>query len=72
MEIYGDFDGFYSFLLQLERLPRITRVPKMTLKRTNGERKQQGRMKAEVTLSIFFEGGSDDSDDTTISRGGRL
>ena len=26
MNLAGDFNGFYAFLLQLEKLPRITRV----------------------------------------------
>ena len=26
MSLAGDFNGFYAFLLQLEKLPRITRV----------------------------------------------
>ena len=29
MSLSGDFNGFYSFLLQLEKLPRITRVTQM-------------------------------------------
>lgn len=47
----GSFDGFYSFLLELERLPRITRVPDMTLEQEDGE---TGEMTAEFTLSIYF------------------
>ena len=52
MEIIGDFDGFYSFLLSLEKLPRITRMPEMKLKKIEGE---EGKMTADITLSIFFE-----------------
>lgn len=52
MEILGDFDGFYSFLLDLERLSRITRIPDMTLKKLSDA---EGHMKATFTLSIFFE-----------------
>ena len=33
MVITGDFDGFYSFMLELEKLSRITRLPKMKLKK---------------------------------------
>lgn len=52
MTIVGNFDGFYSFLLELEKLKRITRMPRMELKKvTDGE----GQMEAEVVLSIFFE-----------------
>lgn len=55
MTISGDFDGFYNFMLALEKLPRITRMPKMRLSK---EREAEGFMSAEVVLSIFF-----DSDD---------
>jgi type IV pilus assembly protein PilO len=52
MSLSGDFRGFYSFLLALEKLPRITRVTTMELKKID---QQDGAMTAEVTLSIFFE-----------------
>lgn len=52
MLIFGNFDGFYSFLLELEKLPRITQLPKMRLRKFESE---QGEMQAEVVLSIFFE-----------------
>ena len=53
--IEGDFDGFYAFLLEVERLPRITQMPLMQLsKLTNAD--EEGMMQAEITLSIFFEG----------------
>lgn len=48
----GDFKGFYRFLIELERLPRITRIPDMQLKRRPGE---NGRMDIEFTLSIYFQ-----------------
>jgi type IV pilus assembly protein PilO len=52
MSLSGDFSGFYSFLLQLEKLPRITRVTGMDLKKID---EKDGAMSANVTLSIFFE-----------------
>jgi type IV pilus assembly protein PilO len=52
MEIIGDFDGFYSFLLDLEQLSRITRIPDMKLSKLHDT---EGHMKAGFTLSIFFE-----------------
>ena len=57
MSLSGDFNGFYSFLLQLEKLSRITRVTKMNLQKIN---EHDGEMSAQLTLSIFFEpdGGS--------------
>jgi type IV pilus assembly protein PilO len=55
----GEFDGFYQFLLELENLPRITRMPQMKLQKlgAGGANKDlpTGIMKAEFTLSIYFE-----------------
>src|SRR5689334_5156728 len=52
MSLSGDFNGFYSFLLQLEKLPRITRVTNMSLSKITD---RDGEMQATLTLSIFFE-----------------
>ena len=57
----GQFDGFYQFLLDLERLDRITRVHKMELSRTDsragpkGQSVDPGSMKAEFILSIYYQ-----------------
>lgn len=56
MVILGDFDGFYSFLLELEKLQRITRTPTMSLKKLRAA--DEDLMQADIVLSIFFEGGS--------------
>ena len=59
MIMEGPFDGFYEFLLQLENLPRITRIHAMSLSRLDGESTDAitpGGMRAEFTLSIYFEG----------------
>ncbi len=53
MTIIGDFSGFYTFLQELEKLPRITRTPNMKLKKLKD---QDGEMQADMVLSIFFEG----------------
>ena len=52
MALSGDFNGFYSFLLQLEKLPRITRVTNINLHKIND---RDGEMQAQMTMSIFFE-----------------
>ncbi|MEX0776597.1 MAG: type 4a pilus biogenesis protein PilO [Phycisphaeraceae bacterium] len=57
MVIAGDFDGFYSFMLELERLSRITRLPQLKMKKVMTP-SETASMEAELTLSIFF-----DSDD---------
>ena len=52
MKISGDFNGFHDFLRKLEALPRITRIVEMKLIRAN---EVNGHMKAEFTLSIYFQ-----------------
>jgi type IV pilus assembly protein PilO len=52
MSLSGDFKGFYAFLLQLEKLPRITRITQMSLQKLP---EHEGQMQAQLTLSIFFE-----------------
>jgi type IV pilus assembly protein PilO len=52
MSLAGDFNGFYAFLLQLEKLSRITRVTQMNLQKISD---RDGEMQAQMTLSIFFE-----------------
>ncbi|MFN0011542.1 MAG: type 4a pilus biogenesis protein PilO [Phycisphaerales bacterium] len=53
VEITGDFDGFYRFLLELERIPRITRLPDLKIVRMGDN---DGTMKATFTLSIYYQG----------------
>jgi type IV pilus assembly protein PilO len=52
MSLSGDFNGFYAFLLQLEKLARITRVTQMNLQKID---EHDGQMQAQMTLSIYFE-----------------
>ena len=51
IDIEGDFDGFYRFLLDLERVPRITRLSDMKIQRKDDE---NGLMRAKVTMSIYY------------------
>lgn len=51
LSLSGNFNGFYAFLLQLERLPWLTRVTKMDLQRSNDH---DGEMQANIALSIFL------------------
>jgi type IV pilus assembly protein PilO len=52
MELEGDFKSFYSFLLELEKLPRIMKVRELELKKqVEGE----GRVEANFIVSIFFQ-----------------
>lgn len=53
MIITGNFDGFYGFLLDLEKLRRITRMPQMKI--VKASREEEGQMEAKVVLSIYFD-----------------
>lgn len=55
VEITGDFDGYYRFLQELERMPRITRIPDMQIQRSD---KNDGAMVTKFSLSIYYEGDS--------------
>jgi Tfp pilus assembly protein PilO len=52
MLIAGDFDDFYAFLLKLEGLERITRMPDLKFKKLDDV---DGSMEAAFTLSIYFD-----------------
>jgi len=52
IELTGDFRGFYQFLLELERMRRITRMTDLEVKRSDAI---DGHMVAEFTLSIYFQ-----------------
>lgn len=53
MELEGSFTGFYGFLLALERQPRIMRIQEMNLEKP--ARAPEGIIRAECTVSVFFE-----------------
>ena len=53
VEIEGDFDGFYRFLLELERLPRITRLPDFQMERMDDV---DGALTTRFTLSVYYQG----------------
>ncbi len=55
MSLVGDFNNFYQFMLELEKMPRITRMARMKLEKIND---LDGQMEATVQLSIFFESGN--------------
>jgi type IV pilus assembly protein PilO len=59
MKMVGNFDDFYGFTLELERLERITRVPDIVLKRA--QRSDEGTVSADFTLSIYFRSGGKES-----------
>ena len=52
MELTGDFDSFYSFLLELEKLPRIMKIRELKLKKQSND---EGKIAANFVVSIFFQ-----------------
>lgn len=52
IKMTGEFKGFYDFLLSLEQLPRITRIPDLKLVRSD---KKDGYLVSEFTLAIYFQ-----------------
>jgi type IV pilus assembly protein PilO len=52
MELDGNFSSFYSFLLELEKLPRIMKLRELELKKKNSF---EGEISANFIVSIFFQ-----------------
>jgi type IV pilus assembly protein PilO len=52
MELMGNFNSFYCFLLELEKLPRIMKIRQLDLKK---QTKSEGQVAANFTVSIFFQ-----------------
>lgn len=52
MELVGDFDSFYSFLLEIEKLPRIMKIRQLELTK---QKEQEGKISASFIVSIFFQ-----------------
>ena len=52
MELHGDFNSYYAFLLELEKLDRITKVRELKLKKKS---QTEGQTESEFVMSIFFQ-----------------
>jgi len=52
MELVGNFNSFYSFLLEIEKLPRIMKIRELEL---NKKTKDEGQIAAKFIVSIFFQ-----------------
>ena len=52
MQLQGDFNAFYSFLLEMEKLPRIMKIRQLELKKNTDA---EGDVTADCILSIFFQ-----------------
>jgi len=53
MELDGNFNSYYAFLLELEKLDRITKIRELQLKKKS---KSEGQTEAKFVMSIFFQG----------------
>ena len=53
MKLVGNFNSFYSFLLEIEKLPRIMKLRELKLERDTKE--EEGEVGAEFIVSIFFQ-----------------
>ena len=52
MELVGNFNSFYSFLLEIEKLPRIMKFRELELKK---QANSEGQIEANFVMSIFFQ-----------------
>jgi type IV pilus assembly protein PilO len=52
MQLEGNFNSFYSFLLELEKLPRIMKVRELQLQK---QTEDEGKIAADFIVSIFFQ-----------------
>lgn len=52
MELHGNFNSYYAFLLELEQLDRITKIRELRLKKKS---KSEGQTEARFVMSIFFQ-----------------
>ena len=52
MELVGDFNSFYAFLLEIEQLQRIMKIRELRLKKLS---LNEGQIAADFVVSIFFQ-----------------
>ncbi|MHC5082918.1 MAG: type IV pilus inner membrane component PilO [Planctomycetota bacterium] len=52
MELHGNFNSYYAFLLELEKMDRITKIRELNLKKKS---KYEGQTEAKFVMSIFFQ-----------------
>jgi Tfp pilus assembly protein PilO len=52
MKWVGNFNSFYSFLLEMEKLPRIMKLRQLRLEKEKGDDAEVG---ADFVMSIFFQ-----------------
>jgi Tfp pilus assembly protein PilO len=52
LELTGNFNGFYSFLLQSEQMPRLMRIVQLNVA---GGNEKEGQIQADLTLMMYFD-----------------
>jgi type IV pilus assembly protein PilO len=52
MKLVGNFNSFYSFMLELEKLPRIMKIREIKLDK---QKDADGQVTADMVVSIFFQ-----------------
>jgi len=52
MQLVGNFNSFYAFLLELEKLPRIMKIRELELKK---DKELEGQVATNFIVSIFFQ-----------------
>jgi type IV pilus assembly protein PilO len=55
MELSGNFNSYYAFLLEVEKLDRITKIKELSLKKKS---QYEGQTEAKFVISIFFQNGN--------------
>jgi len=55
MQLVGNFNSFYSFMLELEKLPRIMKIRELELDK---QKDHEGQISADFIVSIFFQDSS--------------
>lgn len=66
LELDGKFESFYRFLLDLERMPRITRISHMEVFK---DKHNEGQVTTKMIMSIYFEAGPRSEVPTQTGRG---
>ncbi len=56
-ELQGDFMGFYTFLQELERQPRIARIREMELAEPDDKEAPNGQVEVTFEITVFFDSG---------------
>jgi len=57
LQLVGDFNSFYSYLLELEKLPQMMKIRELKVRKlkSNDNGKQSGSITADFVIGIFFQ-----------------